>query len=203
MLKIKKKIKQINKIYFKNSFCNIKIFFIDNFFIINKNIKINVKNNKIYFKSKLGILYIIFNNNLLFFIKNNKLLLNINILNKEYKKKKFLNLYIKLIKIKIKGILQKFKLILIMKGLNFKNNIKNNKLLLKLGFSHYIIINIPNNIKIINKQNKLIFYSINYIYLIKFIFFLKNLKKLNCYKEKGLLFQNEKFFKKEGKKNKK
>lgn len=199
---LKKNIKIKNQISFKSSLGNIKIFFIDKTFIIPKNVKINIENKNIYFEGLLGKLSLNFINEALFFYKKNKLILIINV-NINNNKKSILNLYNKLIKIKIKGILQGFKLNLILKGIGFKAFIENNYLILKLGFSHNITIEIPSNIKIINQSNNLIFSSIDYIFLTQFVNFIKNHKKPEPYKGKGLLLKNEKILKKEGKKSKK
>nr|YP_010118087.1 ribosomal protein L6 [Phytophthora palmivora]QPN54137.1 ribosomal protein L6 [Phytophthora palmivora]QTV76721.1 ribosomal protein L6 [Phytophthora palmivora]WOX01720.1 ribosomal protein L6 [Phytophthora palmivora] len=201
MIKIlKKNIKLKNKNFFKSSLGNIQLFFIDKTFIIPTNIKISNKDKTIFFETSLGVLSLDFINNINFFIKKNKLLLNINI-NKN--KKSILNLYNKLIKIKIKGVLQGFKISLLLKGIGFKAFIENNNLILKLGFSHNIIIPIPSNIEIINQTNILIFSSIDYIFLNQFVYYIKNHKKPEPYKGKGLLLKNEKILQKEGKKSKK
>ena len=197
---LKKNIKVKNKIFFKNPLGNIQLFFIDKIFIFPSKIKIFNKNKTIFFKTSLGLLYLKFIDNMYFFRKKNKLLLSFNI-NKN--KKNLLNLYNKLIKIKIKGVLQGFKSSLFLKGIGFKAFINNNNLILKLGFSHDIIIPIPTNIEIINQPNKLIFNSIDYIFLNQFVNYIKNYKKPEPYKGKGLLLKNEKIFKKEGKKSKK
>jgi len=197
---IKKNIKIKNKIFFKSSLGNINIFFIDKTFKIPTNIKIYIQNKTVFFKSSLGLLSLTINNNLFIFYKNNKLLLIVNL---KKNKKSILNLYIKLIKIKIKGILQGFKLNLILKGIGFKSSIENNNLILKLGFSHNISIAIPPNIEIISQANNLIFSSIDFIFLNQFVHFVKNHKKPEPYKGKGLLLKNEKILLKEGKKSKK
>ena len=197
---LKKNIKIKNKIFLKSPLGNIQLFFIDKIFIFPKKIKIFRKDKIIFFKTSLGLLSLKFSDNIYFFIKNNKLLLNFNI---KKNKKNFLNLYNKLIKIKIKGVLQGFKISLILKGIGFKAIINNNNLILKLGFSHNIIIPIPDNIKIINQSNKLIFNSIDYIFLNQFVYSIKNYKKPEPYKGKGLLLKNEKILQKEGKKSKK
>ena len=197
---LKKNIKIKNKIFFKSSLGNINIFFIDKTFKIPKNIKINIENNKIYFEGLLGKLSLNYINEILFFFKKNQLIL---ILNSQKNKKSILNLYNKLIKLKIKGVLQGFKLNLILKGIGFKAIIENNNLILKLGFSHNIIITIPSNIKVISQVNNLIFSSIDFIFLTQFVHFIKNHKKPEPYKGKGLLLKNEKILKKEGKKSKK
>jgi large subunit ribosomal protein L6 len=197
---LKKNIKIKNKIFFKSSLGNINIFFIDKTFKIPKNVKINIENNKIYFESLLGKLSLNYINEILFFFKKNQLIL---ILNSQKNKKSILNLYNKLIKLKIKGVLQGFKLNLILRGIGFKAFIENNNLILKLGFSHNIIISIPSNIKVISQANNLIFSSIDFIFLTQFVHFIKNHKKPEPYKGKGLLLKNEKILKKEGKKSKK
>jgi large subunit ribosomal protein L6 len=197
---LKKNIKIKNKIFFKSSLGNIQIFFIDKIIKIPKNIKINIENQNIYFDGLLGKLSLTYTNDIFFFFKKNQLILTVNL---QKNKKSILNLYNKLIKIKIKGVLQGFKLNLILKGIGFKSFIENNNLLLKLGFSHNIVIPIPENIKIINQSNSLIFNSIDFIFLTQFVHYIKNFKKPEPYKGKGLLFKNEKILKKEGKKSKK
>nr|YP_009707712.1 ribosomal protein L6 [Phytophthora sansomeana]QES94850.1 ribosomal protein L6 [Phytophthora sansomeana] len=201
MIKIIKKTTQLkNKNFFKSPLGNIQLFFIDKTFIFPSEIKIFQKNKTIFFETSLGVLFLNFNNNIYFFLKKNKLLLNINIIKN---KKSILNLYNKLIKIKIKGVLQGFKINLLLKGIGFKAFIENNNLILKLGFSHNIIIPIPSNIEIINQTNTLIFSSIDYIFLSQFVYYIKNHKKPEPYKGKGLLLKNEKILQKEGKKSKK
>ena len=200
MIKILKKTKKNkNKIFLKSSLINIQIFFIDTIFIIPKKIKIFSRKNFLFFETSLGLLSLKFINNIYFFIKKNKLLINFNLL----KKKSILNLYTKLIKIKIKGVLQGFKIKLILKGIGFKTFIENDNLILKLGFSHNIIITIPSTIHINNQNNILIFSSIDYLLLSQFVYYIKNYKKPEPYKGKGLVIPNEFFFLKEGKKSKK
>lgn len=197
---LKKNIKIKNKIFFKSSLGNIDIFFIDKTFKISKNVKINIENNVIYFEGLLGKLSLTYIKDILFFFQKNKLIL---IINSQKNKKSILNLYNKLIKLKIKGVLQGFKLNLILKGIGFKASIENENLVLKLGFSHNITIQIPSNIKVISQVNNLIFSSIDFIFLSQFVHFIKNHKKPEPYKGKGLLLKNEKIIKKEGKKSKK
>jgi large subunit ribosomal protein L6 len=197
---LKKNIEIKNKIFLRSSLGNIQIFFIDKIIKIPKNIKIKINNQNIYFEGFLGKLVLNFTNETFFFLKKNQLILIINL---QKNKKSILNLYNKLIKIKIKGVLQGFKLNLTLKGIGFKSFIENDNLILKLGYSHNIIINIPKNIKIINQSNNLIFNSIDFIHLTQFVHYIKNFKKPEPYKGKGLLLKNEKILKKEGKKSKK
>jgi len=197
---LKKNIEIKNKIFLESSIGNIQIFFVDKIIKIPNNVKVNIKDKNIYFKGILGQLSLTFTNEIFFFQKKNQLIFIINL---QKNKKSILNLYNKLIKIKIKGVLQGFKINLILKGIGFKAFIENNNLILKLGFSHNNIISIPSNIKIINQSNNLIFSSIDFIYLTQFVHYIKSFKKPEPYKGKGLLLKNEKILKKEGKKSKK
>jgi large subunit ribosomal protein L6 len=197
---LKRDIKIKNKIFLKSLIGKIDIFFIDKIFKIQDHIKISIKKNTIFFEGLLGKLDLTFIKKVFFFYKKNKLIL---IINTHKNKKSILNLYNQLIKLKIKGVLQGYKLNLILKGIGLKAFIEKDHLILKLGFSHNINIMIPSNIKIINQSNHLIFSSIDWISLTQFVHFVKSYKKPEPYKGKGLLLKNEKILKKEGKKSKK
>ena len=127
MIKILKKTIRIkNKIFFKSSIGNIQLFFIDKIFIFPEQIKISKKKQILFFKTSLGLLSLKFIDNIFLFLIKNKLLINFH---KNKNKKSILNLYNKLIKIKIKGVLQGFKINLFLKGIGFKTFIKNNNLI--------------------------------------------------------------------------
>lgn len=197
---IKTNIKLKNNIFFQSSLGHIHVFFIDKTFFVPITVKMSKKKKILFLKTSSNLISLNLISNINFFIKKNKLLLNLSI---KKKKKSIINLYTKLIKIQIKGILQGFKLTLFLKGIGFKALIENNSLILKLGFSHNINIPIPSNIEIIHQSNTLIFSSIDYIFLTQFVNYIKNHKKPEPYKGKGLLLKNEKILKKEGKKSKK
>ena len=198
LLKKDNKIK--NNIFFKSSLGKIQIFFIDKIIKFPNNIQIKIKTKNIFFEGLLGNLMLTLTKEIFFFQKKNQLIIIINL---QKNKKSILNLYNKLIKLKIKGVSQGFKLNLILKGIGFKSFIKDNLLILKLGFSHNIEILIPSNIKIISQSNNLIFNSTDYIFLTQFVHLIKSYKKPEPYKGKGLILKNETILKKEGKKSKK
>jgi ribosomal protein L6P/L9E len=121
MIKILKKNKIKNKIiFFKSTLGSLNIFNINKKIRIPKNIYIILKNDFLLLKGPLGLINLNIINSLNFFIKNNTLLLSFNDLHLKRKKKSFLNLYKSLVKLKIKGLLQGFKLNLFLKGLGFK-----------------------------------------------------------------------------------
>ena len=204
MIKILKKNQKKNQlIFFQSSLGSLDIFNIHEKIRIPKNINIIFKKNQLILKGPLGSIDLNIMNSLNYFIKNNNILLSFNDLHLKRKKKSFLNLYKSLVKLKIKGLLQGFKLNLFLKGLGFKAFIEEKNLILKLGYSHSITIEIPENIKIINQTNKLIFSSNDWIFLTKYVHYIKNFKKPEPYKGKGLLLKNEVIILKEGKKSKK
>ena len=95
-----------------------------------------------------------------------------------------------------------YRLALNLKGVGFKASInENNQLLLKLGYSHDIIYDIPSDIVIkCPKQDQIIIFGINKINITTIAARLRKLKKLDPYKGKGILFENEIIVLKEGKK---
>nr|YP_009327269.1 ribosomal protein L6 [Aphanomyces invadans]AOQ30664.1 ribosomal protein L6 [Aphanomyces invadans] len=203
MIKILKKKKKKQSIFLKSSLGYLNIFNIHTKIKIPTNIKIIKNKNILNLKGPLGKINLNIMNSIFIFLKNKNILLHFNNLFLRKKKKSFLNLYKSLIKLKIKGILQGFKLNLFLKGLGFKAFIEKNLLILKLGYSHSINITIPENIKIINQTNKLIFISNDWLFLTKYVHFIKSYKKPEPYKGKGLLLKNENIILKEGKKSKK
>ena len=193
MIKIIKKKNNFNKTKkFVSNFLKINIYFIDKTIYI-ENIKIIKKKKKIYFFNQKNKSFFDINKNINIYFKKNYIYF-------EILEKKILSLYLKLLKLKLKEIKYRFKSILTLKGIGFKAWIKNKKLFFKLGFSHNISIKIPNNITIYVKGNKILFISNNFILLKQYISFIKNFKKPETYKGKGLYIDNEKIKLKEGKK---
>lgn len=203
MINILKKKTKKQIIFIKSSLGYLNIFNIHKKIKIPKNINITINKNNLIIKGPLGSVNLNIMSSIYIFIKNKNILLNFNNLYLKRKKKSFLNLYESLINLKIKGILQGFKLNLFLKGLGFKAFIEGNILVLKLGYSHSINVIIPENIQIINQTNKLIFNSNDWLFLTKYVHYIRNFKKPEPYKGKGLLLKNENIVQKEGKKSKK
>lgn len=168
---------KINTFYFNSSQETLTLKVNENIFVKILNSRINKKNKLIFLSLK----------------KKNK---------KEFKK--LLPLYISLINTYLKGVIQKFKINLYLKGIGFKVNKIENQLNLKLGFSHEINLFIPKNIKVlVINSNQIILYGSNWNELTQFAHNIKRYKKIEPYKGKGILLKNEKILRKEGKKNKK
>jgi len=198
MLKLNKKKTFKNYLFLKSKLINVNLFFVDLEIKIPISISSFVYKDILFLKKETNNCF--FKNKKLFIFKKNK---RIFIIINENDKRNYKKLYKYLFFFKIKGLLQRFKIILNLNGIGFKSFIKNQKLILKLGYSHIILINIPTNIKILNHNNKLIFYSSNFIFLTQFVHFVKSYKPVEPYKGKGLLLNLEKILRKEGKKSKK
>ena len=87
-----------------------------------------------------------------------------------------------------------FKKKLILKGLGFRLNLENDKMLVfKLGFSHLVNLSVPDyitNVRI--KKNTLLLESANNALLGNFIKEIERLKPCDSYKEKGFCIPNVK-----------
>jgi len=120
------------------------------------------------------------------------------------KDKALWGLYRSLIANMVKGVSQGFNVQLQMIGVGYKAEIKDNKLDLKLGFSHSIRLNIPEGIEISvaksTKGNVLILSGIDNEKITSFAAKIRDFRRPEPYKGKGLSYLNEQIRRKEGKK---
>jgi ribosomal protein L6P/L9E len=163
----------------KNNKHDLKIlFYLNNnklFYVVKlNNNKFYIKNNNIYFITKNRIQLLLLN-----FIKN--------IIN-HFRNFQFLQY----------NFFYKLNII----GLGYKNFVYKKKLYLLIGDSNYIIIALPQSLKVYCKKRQIYFLSKDKVLLFNLINKIKLLKKINYYKGKGIIeFNNFKFMKlKTGKK---
>jgi len=160
------------------------------------NIEIYVEDQKIYFKGYYGTEFLNFSPFKLQILKNELKILNIN-----SKTLILCQTFITLIQQSIKGVLVGYKKQLQLVGVGFRCKIINDKLELKLGFSHLIYEKIPDNLKIeCVKSNKIVVKGTNKQQVNEFASFLQSLKFPEPYKGKGIFFKNQKIIRKQGKK---
>lgn len=115
--------------------------------------------------------------------------------------KKILKTYFKLILNNIKGVNIGYYKILKLIGIGYKASISNKRLQLKVGTSHNKIFQIPDTLKCYTYKNRyIIIYGINKIELNKTASEIKNSKKLDIYKGKGIREHNQNIILKQGKK---
>lgn len=97
-----------------------------------------------------------------------------------------------------KGFCKKLKII----GVGYKVSIQEKQLIMRLGFSHNIIFDIPDNIYIYSPQaNLLVIFGNNWNLVTQIAAKIRLYKLPEPYKGKGILYINEVIKKKEGKKN--
>ena len=101
----------------------------------------------------------------------------------------------------IKGVNTGFTKTLELNGTGFRATVSGSKLQLQLGYSHDINYEIPKEVKIETpKQNKIIITSINKEILGAAAAKIRSFRKPEPFKGKGIKYENEYIFRKEGKK---
>ena len=99
------------------------------------------------------------------------------------------------------GVSQGFQKTLKLVGIGYRAQIKDNSLLLKLGFSHDVIYDLPEGINAIcPKVDQIVLIGIEKDFVCKIASNIRSLKKPDSYKGKGIRFEDEKLILKEGKK---
>ena len=112
-------------------------------------------------------------------------------------------LYRTLINNMIIGVSEQFRITLILKGIGYRAILQNNLIILNVGYSHPITINIPEQITIEIKQNTIIeLKSCNKELLGLFASNIRSWRPPEPYKGKGILYQNEIILRKAGKSGK-
>ena len=130
-------------------------------------------------------------------INNNNMLYLLN------RSKKYTNLLHKLNTL-IKGVSIGFIIKLHLIGTGYKIDIKNSTLFINVGFSHPILYELPSNIIFKQPKNNLPVYllsGLEYHKLTRIASDIRNWKKPEPYKGKGIRYYNQFIIQKEGKKN--
>lgn len=98
------------------------------------------------------------------------------------------------------GVLKKFEIILELKGVGYRCQIKKNILTFNLGYSHPINLEIPTNIMVnITDNNIISIIGINKEHVGLFASQIRTFKPPEPYSGKGVLYKNEKIIRKIGK----
>ncbi len=104
------------------------------------------------------------------------------------------------IKRMIQGVNKPFLKKLIIEGVGFKAEVKKDTLLMNLGFSHPIIIKIPEGVNVIVEKNVITISGISIEAVGQFAAKVRDKKKPEPYKGKGIKYENEIIRRKQGKK---
>ena len=102
----------------------------------------------------------------------------------------------------IEGVTQGFKVQLNLVGVGYRAAMENNSLILKLGYSHDIIIPVTEGLDInVNKRTSINIKGADYELITKFAAKIRSYRLPEPYKGKGILYKGETIQLKEGKKN--
>ncbi len=104
------------------------------------------------------------------------------------------------IKNMIKGVESPYQKKLILEGVGFKSEVKGKELHFALGFSHPVVIKIPEGITATAEKNNISITGIDKELVGSFTAGLRALKKPEPYKGKGMRYENEVIRRKQGKK---
>ncbi|KKU20475.1 MAG: 50S ribosomal protein L6 [Candidatus Nomurabacteria bacterium GW2011_GWA1_46_11] len=100
----------------------------------------------------------------------------------------------------VSGVNKLFEKKLILEGIGFKSEVKNDKIILALGFSHPVIASIPGGLEVTAEKNVITIAGPDKEAVGQFASKLRSLKKPEPYKGKGMRYQDEIIKRKQGKK---
>ena len=101
----------------------------------------------------------------------------------------------------IQGVNKAFERKLVLEGIGFKSEVKGNKIVFALGFSHPVEVEIPEGLKVTAEKNLISVSGINKDEVGSFTAMLRALKKPEPYKGKGMRYEDEVIKRKQGKKS--
>jgi large subunit ribosomal protein L6 len=101
----------------------------------------------------------------------------------------------------IKGVNKAFEKKLVIEGIGFKSEVKGEALVLNLGFSHPIRVEIPKGLKVVSEKNNITVSGIDKESVGQFTAKIRALKKPEPYKGKGIMYGGEVIRRKQGKKS--
>ena len=149
-------------------------------------------------KGPLGQISFNFKNNISIEIKDKKITLKP--LKEDLESMALWGTYASHLKNMIKGVNELYQKKLIIEGIGFKCEVKGSEMILNLGFSHPIKIQIPNDIKVKVEKNIVIISGVSKELVGQFSAKIRELKKPEPYKGKGIRYEKEVIRRKQGKK---
>lgn len=100
----------------------------------------------------------------------------------------------------VDGVNKPFEKKLILEGIGYKSEVKGNKIVFALGFSHPVEVEIPTGLKVTAEKNNITVSGSNKELVGEFAANLRALKKPEPYKGKGMRYSTEVIKRKQGKK---
>lgn len=169
--------------------------------VIPDNVNVMYKESEIIVKGKFGTLQIKIPATLE--IQQDKNMIKVKTKENSRNLRSLHGLYRTLINNMVVGVSEQFQLTLILKGVGYRAIVQGKDILLSLGYSHPVKLNIPDNISVEVIQNTTInLKSCDKELLGLFASNIRTWRKPEPYKGKGILYQNEKIIRKAGKSGK-
>ena len=100
----------------------------------------------------------------------------------------------------IKGVETPYQKKLILEGVGFKSEVKGKEIVFALGFSHPVIVKIPEGLTVTAEKNNITVTGIDKELVGSFTAMVRALKKPEPYKGKGMRYEGEVIRRKQGKK---
>ena len=100
----------------------------------------------------------------------------------------------------VTGVNQPYKETLVVEGIGYKADMKGDKLVMGLGFSHLVNVPIPVGLKVTADKNVIVITGVDKEKVGQFAANVRALKKPEPYKGKGIMYQGEVVRRKQGKK---
>jgi large subunit ribosomal protein L6 len=163
-----------------------------------KNVDINYNNSEIIVKGQFGTLQTKVPNVITIIQTENTL--NISLKEQTRNVQALYGLYRTLINNMVIGVSEQFTTVLILKGVGYRAAVQDKEIILNLGYSHPVKIQIPEDILIEVTQNTTItLKSCNKEHLGLFASNIRSWRQPEPYKGKGILYANEQILRKAGK----
>ncbi len=100
----------------------------------------------------------------------------------------------------IEGVNTPFSQKLVIEGIGYKADIKGDKIVFGLGFSHQITVPIPQGLTLKTDKNTITITGVDKEKVSQFAAYVRSLKKPEPYKGKGIMYEGERIRRKQGKK---
>ena len=161
-------------------------------------VEVNQSDTKVIVKGKFGVLEIEIPETILIYQDAN--ILTVSLKNETRNLRSQHGLYRTLINNMVIGVSEQFELTLILKGVGYRAAVQGNKIILNLGYSHPVNIEIPQAISAEITQNTTInLKSCDKELLGLFAANIRAWRRPEPYKGKGILYKNEQILRKAGK----
>jgi large subunit ribosomal protein L6 len=169
--------------------------------VIPKNVDVQYSDSEIIVKGKFGTLQTQLPDSITITQENDRL--SVSLKNETRNIKSLHGLYRTLINNMVIGVSKQFEVTLILKGVGYRAAVQKNEIVLNLGYSHPVKIEIPKDISVEVVQNTTInLKSCDKELLGLFASNIRNWRRPEPYKGKGILYKDEQIIRKAGKSSK-